>query len=205
MKRWRRFIGAAILAAGLGVAGWSGYAKAVTHTHQTPPPSVLSRLSTVGVPMTNLTANDQNGLAQFAAHGEGALTAVSQLTTIGDRAFYRVTNAGGSDCFATGPTAVTEYSMGAILCMPSFPSAKQPVLDFTILHGEGDQTMVYRCEGVASDGVAAVALEDGSRNVLAETSVHDNAFYFNQPPKGLVRHLVALDATGAPVWSRDFH
>jgi hypothetical protein len=205
MKRSTRFIGAAILVAGLGVAGWSGYAKAVTHTHQTPSPSVLSRLSTIGVPVTNLTANDEKGLAQFAAHGKGALTAVSKIATIGDRAFFRVSNAGGPDCFASGPTTVTDYSMGVLLCEPAFPSSQQPVLDFTVLHGDGDQTTVYRCEGVTSDGVAAVELEDASGSVLAETSVHNNAFYFDQPPKGLVRHLVALDATGTPVWSRDFH
>ena len=74
------------------------------------------------------------------------------------------------------------------------------MLDFTILHGLGSSTTVYRAEGIAADGVKSVAFENAEGEFVSEAVVSGNLYSLNIP--GPVAALVATDHSGKTIYSQ---
>jgi hypothetical protein len=125
----------------------------------------------------------------------------SLIATNGGRAYYRIPAGDGAYCYGVGDVSVTTVDIGEVQCAPDFPSAKQPILDFTVMHGQGH---VWRSEGFASDGIADVAFVDQKGHLLSVTSTAHNIYHVLSPPSGTVKSLVAHDPTGHVVWSESF-
>jgi hypothetical protein len=122
------------------------------------------------------------------------------------RAFYRV----GSECYGTGPTEPTEYTLGQIICTREFPSESRPILDFTVYRaastdGEGHKTYsIWRGEGFAADAVAKVAFLDLDERVIAEAAVVNNTYKFDSVPAETKPTVIAAYlATGKRVYVSD--
>lgn len=164
----------------------------------------LDRLSNQGKAYQSLLPGDKRVLDRMAQHGR-KVRVISILATRGDRAFYRV----DSECYATGPASPTTQSFTSIGCSPDFPSADQPILDFTIFGGVGgnDQSppttlTIQRSDGLAADGVVKVAFLDAGDQVVAETPVTDNTYRFDPVPAGDDLRLVAYSKTGERVFEQ---
>jgi hypothetical protein len=98
---------------------------------------------------------------------------------------YRIENSAGPACYAVGdahPVAAGRQQpaarLGQILCVPDFPSASRPILDFTVIHGgssaAGDR--VWRSEGIAADGVRSIAFQTPDGRTLGATPVIGNIY-----------------------------
>jgi hypothetical protein len=156
-----------------------------------------------------LTPADQASIERVSTGHEGqpapaSLTGlVLRLRSSGGRAFYRLQNAKGPDCFASGPSVGVGYLLGIVLCAPDFPSLGLPVMDMTYLSDHRDGSVyVIRSQGIAADGIASMSLEDLEGNVVAETPVVANTYLFDESPTLPVGALVAYDAAGKELWSR---
>jgi hypothetical protein len=87
-------------------------------------------------PNVSLSARDQQTLARLHAEDPSVTPgAVALLKTVGGSSFYDVHNATGVDCFSVGTANATDELLGSIGCGTGFPSASDPVLDFTVMHG----------------------------------------------------------------------
>jgi hypothetical protein len=164
-----------------------------------PPTDRLDRVSTRGAPFSSLLLRDQRVLNDMGRAG----AEISILARSGERAFYRL----GKDCYGSGPVSPSEYTFGVIKCSSDFPTAAQPVLDFSIFHSSsgGDAkpsaATLWRSEGIAADGVAKVALVTADGQSIAETAVVDNKYSFSALPAAGGVSLVAYDARGKVVFS----
>jgi hypothetical protein len=176
----------------------SAVAAARTAYHHGPPPPPLDRVGARGTPVDVSSDRDRDALARM--HRPGAT--VSRLAERDGRAYYRL--ASDADCFAVGPAKGTQGRLAQIACMPAFPSAEQPVLDFTAFAGPPGDLRVYRAEGFAADGVASVAFRDSAGALVSQTPVVDNAYFVDPPPSGVVTALVALDSTGDVLYTQPF-
>lgn len=166
----------------------------------------LSKVSThaIGTPVA-LNAVDQKFLAGFAQGGE-QLTAATMLGVRGGRAIYEIANSTGPDCYGVGPVQPTSYTLGQVECTPGFPSVTSPIADFTVVNGgisSAPAAHVFRAEGVAADGVAAVGFETSDGRLVGVTPVVHNIYESTAPPKDAVTQLVALDANNTIIWSED--
>jgi hypothetical protein len=168
----------------------------------------LGRMSTraVGAPVS-LTSADKRFLASFA-QGGAELTSATPLVTRGARTAYQVANTAGSVCYAVGSAApaATGNVLGQVGCVPSFPSASSPLVDFSVVDGgtsSSGPAHVYRTEGIAADGVASVGYRTGDGRIVGVTPVVSNVYESSSVPPDAVEQLVALDATGNVIWSED--
>jgi hypothetical protein len=150
----------------------------------------------------SLLPADVRALQRFEKGGE-SLHELSLLGTRGGRSYYRIENSTGSACYGVGPVNATEYRLGQILCVPDFPSANRPLLDFTIVHGgsAASQDRVWRSEGIAADGIRSIAFETPSGRTVAVTPVIDNVYSVTSVPSERVAKLVARDANGEVIYS----
>ena len=178
-------LGAAVVIAACAVVPLASWAEA---SQQSP----LARISNDGraVPA-----------AQTAFARRAGVTRVSLLALRGSRAYYKV-DADGT-CFGAGP-AGDVGALGSVDCPRGvFPTADRPVLDFSIYetteHGSRDLTL-FRAEGFAADGVSAVSFLRPNGKVAFTVPVHANVFATTAVPRGLIKGLAALDATGKEVW-----
>jgi hypothetical protein len=166
----------------------------------------LARISTkASGPAVSLLPIDQRVLAQFA-HGGADLTTASTLGTRGGRLFYVIANSAGSDCYAVGPAAAVRYTLGQVACNAAFPSASAPLVDFTVVHGglgKGSPGHVFRSEGIAADGIAAVGFESADGSLVGVQPVVGNLYASTAPPAEAVHKLVALDSDSKVVWSEE--
>jgi hypothetical protein len=173
------------------VAATTAGAVAAHRAHGTPPSS-LTRFSTRGRPVTPTRTAPQ----AFRADS-------MRLVAVRDgRAFYEIDSARGR-CFGVG-SAEAIGDPGGEICPTGapFPSTDRPVLDFSVYEarpgGDRDQLTIFRIEGFAADGVAAVGVLNRAQRVSLRVRVLDNVYEVNHVPPGLTGWVVPLDAAGAP-------
>jgi hypothetical protein len=140
---------------------------------------------------------DQWRLARFSRRTGHHLKAVFFIGNDDGRAFYRISDGAIRDCYGVGDDHAGPFRLGQFACSSNFPSSHQPVLDFTVMHGRG---RVWRCEGIAANGIATVAFKTAKGDLIDSTPVDDNIYHVKRPPKSPVRFLLALDRRGAVVW-----
>jgi hypothetical protein len=195
----------------LVMLGGSAIASAATFSlgrHHTAKSDALSgsvsRMSTRSSgPPVPLPPGDQRVLASFAESG-AQLTAASLLGVRGGRAIYEITNETGPDCYGVGPWPTTSYTLGQVECLPAFPSASSPVVDFSVVNGgvnSSSAAHVSRAEGVAADGVAAVGFRTADGRLVGVMPVVQNLYESAAPPADAIQQLVALDASNDVIWS----
>jgi hypothetical protein len=175
-----------------GLVALAAGAIAVHRAHGSPR-SALSRLSTHGrrVLPTPETAR--------LLHIESL-----RLIAIRDgRAFYELDTANGR-CFGVG-SADAIGDPGGEICPTgaTFPSPGRPILDFSVYEGrpgsDRDQLTVFRVEGFAADGVAAVGVMNRAQRISLSVPVIDNVYVVDHMAPGLTGWVVPLDARGAPL------
>ena len=194
-----------IALAALAFAG-CGSAEPEGQSAQQPPPDpvALNRVSNLGKPYRDTLPRDEFVLRRLAEDGR-EIGRILIMGRRGGRAFYRI----DAECFATGPAVPTTQSFTQIGCVPQFPSAVHPILDFTVFHNPGasgerrpTRLIVYRSAGFAADGVARIAFVDEAGEVVAETPVVGNTYSFAPPPPGEDLRMVAFSATGERIFEQ---
>jgi hypothetical protein len=115
------------------------------------------------------------------------------------RALYRIERANGEPCFGAG-RASDLGTPGSLMCQHGgFPSAGDPILDFSIYEGTSHTSRefgLYRAEGFAADGVAAVEFFRPDGTVVLRVPVNDNVYESSAVPKGPVAGAWAVDKDG---------
>jgi hypothetical protein len=153
----------------------------------------LSRLSNAGRSVTL-----QRGMVARQAH----VARASLLAVRGRTAVYRLTGKDGT-CYGTGDAADIG-EIGSVECARGpFPTAERPVLDLSIYEGitRGIRELsLYRVEGIAADGVAAVAFLRRNGSVALQVPVTANVFATTTVPRGPIAGIAALDAAGKELW-----
>ena len=179
-----------IVVVACGVATAIGVALAVRGAHGSSRAD-LFRFSTRGRRITP---------SQGASHAFRVQS--GRLLAIRDgRAFYRLDTADGR-CFGVGSAASLGDPGGEVCPRDPFPSAVRPVLDFSVYEGSAasrDGLTIYRIEGFAADGVAAVGILNRPGHVALRVPVSDNVYVLSHVPPGLRGWIVALDAGGAVI------
>lgn len=187
---------AAAIAAGVVATGRS------TPTSPGPPPG-LARVSNAGSPVDSsaLDAADRRTLET------SGVTALRALGRTGGLAFFAATGPDGVTCYVTGAGGRAPR-LGSVWCpaistAEAFPSVSLPVLDLSTyaVDAETGTMRPVLLAGVAADGIAQVGIRDesGSTQWLP---VRDNLFGSSRPALGTAAELVAVDASGATVYTR---
>jgi hypothetical protein len=122
------------------------------------------------------------------------------------RAFYELDTADGR-CFAVG-SASNLGDPGGEVCPRGapFPSGLRPTLDFSIYEGQTsnrDEMRLFRIEGFAADGVAAVGVMNRAGHLAWRVPVASNVYELGRVPPGLTGAIVALDAGGSVISGPD--
>ncbi len=149
----------------------------------------LVGLSNEGTPVAASTLSKDTSLAR-AMQEFGFPSTLQLLGTRDGISFYALQKPGGQFCFAVTdasiPTGVQRAASDAG-CDGAFPSPEDPV-SVSWVGG--------RFAGFAADGVASVAVVDGSGATLATADVRDNLFVGGSAtPTGEIT-VVSLDANG---------
>ena len=155
----------------------------------------LSRFSARGRRIT-----PSSGAAHAFRVQSGRLLAVRD-----GRAFYELDTADGR-CFGVGSAASIGDPGGEACPREPFPSASRPTLDFSVYEGHTpsrDDLTLYRIEGFAADGVAAVGILNRAGQVALRVPVSDNVYVLSHVPPGLSGVVVALDNGGAVISGPD--
>jgi hypothetical protein len=127
----------------------------------------------------------------------------SVLAVRNDRAFYRFTLGNGDPCFGGG-AASDLGTPGSLVCPHAgFPKAGEPILDLSVYEGTRRgvrELSLYRAEGFAADGIAAVQFFRPNGEVALTVPVSKNVFSTSSVPKGPIWGMAALDKDGKRVW-----
>jgi hypothetical protein len=119
------------------------------------------------------------------------------------RALYRLKLENGAPCFGVGPASDVGSPGSAICPRGGFPSSGDPVLDFSVYestrHDVKDFSL-FRVEGFAADGVAAVQFFRPNGDVALTVPVSGNVFSAGSVPKGPIAGFAALDKEGKRMW-----
>ena len=119
------------------------------------------------------------------------------------RTFYRLNTVSGDPCFGVG-FADDAGSPGSVDCpRGGFPSGGSPVLDFSVYEGtrhDVKELSLFRIEGFAADGVAAVQFFRPNGAVALTVPVSGNVYSAASVPKGPIAGFAALDKDGKRVW-----
>jgi hypothetical protein len=120
------------------------------------------------------------------------------------RALYRLNVVGGGTCFGAGP-AGDIGSPGSVTCpRGGFPrTGGEPLLDFSVYEGTRHdlrELALYRAEGFAADGVAAVEFLRPNGDVALRVPVSGNVYSATSVPKGPIAGLAAVDKDGKRLW-----
>jgi hypothetical protein len=119
------------------------------------------------------------------------------------RALYRLHLADGSPCFGVGP-AKDLGAPGSVVCpRGGFPSGGNPVLDFSVYEStrhDLQEFSLFRIEGFAADGVAAVEFFRPNGDVALRVPVSDNVYSAPAVPKGPIAGFAAVDKGGKRLW-----
>jgi hypothetical protein len=152
-------------------------------------------------------ALSNRGGRPIAIHGlrmkSAVITSGSVLAVRNGRAVYRLERTNGEPCFGVGPAAEIG-SPGSVVCpRGGFPRAGDPVLDFSVYEGtrrDLRELSLFRVEGIAADGVAAVEFLRPDGDVALRVPVVRNVYSSSAVPKGPVAGFAAVDAAGKRVW-----
>ena len=171
----------------------------------------LAASAAVVVAARSAHGSARTGLFRFSNHGvsivpsRGARRAfraesVRLLAVRDGRAFYELDTADGR-CFGVG-SASSLGDPGGEVCPRGapFPSAVRPTLDFSIYEGQTssrDEMRLFRIEGFAADGVAAVGVENRAGHLVRRVPVSNNVYVVGRVPPGLSGAIVALDPGGS--------
>jgi hypothetical protein len=126
----------------------------------------------------------------------------SVLATRNDRVFYRLTTVSGEPCFGVG-LATDVGSPGSVVCQRGFPAGGNPVLDLSVYEGtqhDVKEFALFRVEGFAADGVAAVQFFRPNGQVALTVPVSGNVYSAASVPKGPIAGYTAVDKEGKRVW-----
>jgi hypothetical protein len=119
------------------------------------------------------------------------------------RALYRLDLASGAPCFGAG-SASEIGTPGSVICPKgAFPSGGRPVVDFSVYENtrhEVREFSLFRAEGVAADGVAAIQFFRPNGDVALTVPVSANVYSAADVPKGPVAGYAALDGDGRRIW-----
>ena len=119
------------------------------------------------------------------------------------RALYRLRTTDGTPCFGVGP-ANDLGSPGSVVCpRGGFPSSGSPLLDFSVYEGSSHEVRefsLFRIEGFAADGVAAVEFFRPNGDVALRVPVSRNVYSAATVPKGPIAGLAAVDRDGKRLW-----
>jgi hypothetical protein len=124
------------------------------------------------------------------------------LATRNARVFYRLLTVSGDPCYGVG-TAANVGTPGSVVCRPGFPAGGSPVLDLSVYEGtrhDAKEFSLFRVEGFAADGVAAVQFFRPNGDVALTVPVSHNVYSAASIPKGPIAGYAALDTTGKRVW-----
>jgi len=119
------------------------------------------------------------------------------------RALYRMQLANGTPCFGAGPAAALG-TPGSVVCPHGgFPSSGDPVLDLSVYEGtrrDARDFSLFRVEGFAADGVAAVHFLRPNGEVALSVPVSGNVYSAADVPKGSIAGFAAVDKDGKRLW-----
>ena len=119
------------------------------------------------------------------------------------RALYRLQLADGSPCFGVG-SARDLGAPGSVVCpRGGFPSGGNPVLDLSVYEGTRHdlrEFSLFRIEGFAADGVAAVEFFRPNGDIALRVPVSGNVYSAPGAPKGPIAGFAAVDAGGKRLW-----
>ena len=190
-------LGSLLVAAGL-----------IAAASQSPAATPVPGLTAVSAPWSaavTLSDHDVGVLELFSGPGL-SLKDVHILASRFGRAYYRIDNTLGADCYGLGIEGEKD-ALGAVGCAPNFPSAAQPVLDLTGFRGHMDDpssARITRSEGFAADGIAEIAFRTAGGTIVGAVPVVDNVYVVQDPPSEQVVALVARNESGAIVWTQDY-
>jgi len=126
----------------------------------------------------------------------------SLLAVRGRRAYYLLETSNGP-CAAVGMPD-TPDQLGAAQCPQGhFPTVEHPVLDLSVYEStshEEHQVGLYRAEGLAADGVAAVQFLRPDGTTALTVPVTGNVYSTTTVPAGAIAGVAALDKGGKRVW-----
>jgi hypothetical protein len=177
---------------------------------------VLALVSLVAVAIATRTgASERGSLARLSNQGrpvslergpivrDEGVSAASLLSVRGGRALYRLVMEHGT-CIGSGYAAHLG-AIGASECPDGpFPTAERPVLDLSVYESTSHarrEVSLYRAEGIAADGVAAIAFLRPDGSVALRVPVAANVYESAAPrPNGPIARVVAYDAAGKEVW-----
>jgi hypothetical protein len=176
--------------------------------------ALLAVAAVIGALATRTGASENGSLARISNEGRTLTLRRGEiahrldvrhaaLLAIRDRrAFYLLDTATGQ-CAAAGRADEIGHVAGAECPRGPFPSASQPVVDLSIYEGitrGRREVALYRAEGVAADGVAAIAFLRPNGAVALEVPVRANVFSASSVPSGAIAGLAALSADGSELW-----
>jgi hypothetical protein len=125
------------------------------------------------------------------------------LATRNGRAYYRLTTVTGEPCYGVG-YATALGSPGSVVCQRGgFPTGGNPVLDFSVYEStqhDVKEFSLYRAEGFAADGVAAVEFLRPNGRIALSVPVAGNIYSAADVPKGAVAGYAAVDKQGKQLW-----
>jgi hypothetical protein len=174
-------------------------------------PSAIAVSLAIAVAVRGAHGSSRAGLSGLSNHGvrvtasSGARRAfrvdsVRLLAVREGRAFYELYTADGR-CFGVGPASRLGDPGGEVCPRGGpFPSASRPTLDFSVYEGRSadrDDMRLFRIEGFAADGVAAVGIANRAGQVGLRVPVSNNVYVLSPVPPGLTGAIVALDGGGS--------
>jgi hypothetical protein len=120
------------------------------------------------------------------------------------RALYRLQIVGGGTCFGVG-SAGDIGNPGSVTCPHGgFPrTGGDPVLDFSVYEGTRHnlrEFSLFRVEGFAADGVAAVEFFRPNGEVALRVPVSGNVYSASSVPDGPIAGFAAVDNGGKRIW-----
>jgi hypothetical protein len=124
------------------------------------------------------------------------------LATRHGRVFYRLRTVGGDPCFGVG-LADDIGNPGSVVCQHGFPSSGTPLLDLSVYEGtrhDVKEFSLYRVEGFAADGVAAVEFFRPNGRVALSVPVSANVYSAANAPQGPIAGFGAVDNQGKRIW-----
>jgi hypothetical protein len=147
------------------------------------------------------------GRSTIAIHGlrlrSARIPSGDVLAVRNGRAFYRLNRVNGDPCFGAGP-AGDLGSPGSVICpRGGWPRAGDPVLDFSVYEGTRHdirELSLFRVEGFAADGVAAIEFFRPNGDVALTVPVVGNVYAATDVPKGPIAGFAAVDKDGKRLW-----
>lgn len=124
------------------------------------------------------------------------------LATRNGRVFYGLRTASGDPCFGVG-SATDVGAPGSVVCRRGFPSNGDPVLDLSVYEGtrhDAREFSLFRVEGFAADGVAAIQFFRPNGDVAMTVPVSRNVYSAPSIPRGPIAGFAAVDKDGKQVW-----